>query len=136
MATLRKGAKGKPVEALQHAINKLGMKPELNVDGIFGPLTEKGVRAAQKKLKTPGSDGKAVDVTLAAIKYGKPLPKMTVPDVKKSPLGNEAAFRNLTKIEQQLKKLLDSRKALEQTMFNFSSDLFVATRWMCPLDSA
>ena len=61
MAILKKGSKGKPVETLQSSINKLGIKPELNVDGVFGPLTEIGVRAAQKKLKTPGSDGRADD---------------------------------------------------------------------------
>ena len=128
MAILKKGSKGRPVETLQSSINKLGIKPELNVDGVFGPLTEKGVRAAQKKLKTPGSDGRADDLTLAALKYGKPLPKMDVPDLKKSLLGNAAAFRNLSKIEQNLKTIGDSAKLLEKSLLNLTNDMSVATK--------
>ncbi|MEL6807124.1 MAG: peptidoglycan-binding protein [Pseudomonadota bacterium] len=127
MAMLKKGSKGRPVETLQNAVNKLGIKPELNVDGIFGPLTEKGVRAAQKKLKL-NSDGKAGDLTLAAIKYGKPLPEMTVPDVKKSLLGNEAAVGNLSKIEQNHKTIVDGKTALDKALLNVTNDMSVATK--------
>ncbi|MEM6371665.1 MAG: peptidoglycan-binding protein [Pseudomonadota bacterium] len=125
MAMLKKGSKGRPVEDLQSSINRLGIKPELNVDGIFGPLTEKGVRAAQKKLKL-NSDGKAGDLTLAAIKYGKPLPKMTVPDVKKSLLGNEAAFRNFSNIEQAFQSITDGKTALDKALLNVTNDMSVA----------
>ena len=127
MALLKKGSKGRPVEALQSAINKLGFKPALKVDGIFGPLTEKGVRASQMKLKTPRADGQADDLTIAALKYGKALPKMEVPDVKKSLLDNEAAVRNLTKIERQLKKISECKKTFEKALLSLNNDLTVAT---------
>ena len=78
MALLKKGSKGKDVEKLQEALNKFGVKPELKVDGIFGPKTEKGLIQAQTKLKLEKVDGKAGDFTMAAINYGKPLPKLNV----------------------------------------------------------
>ncbi|MEM1430969.1 MAG: peptidoglycan-binding protein [Pseudomonadota bacterium] len=80
MAALKKGSKGKPVEELQTLVNKLGIKPALKVDGLFGPLTEKGVKAAQKKLKAAKVDGFAGDETLAALRFGKPLPVMRAPN--------------------------------------------------------
>ena len=51
MASLSKGAKGKPVTQLQKALNKNGTKPKLKEDGIFGPITDAAVRAYQKKNK-------------------------------------------------------------------------------------
>ena len=73
MAILKKGSKGSSVKEVQTLVNKLGIKPQLNVDGIFGPLTEAGVRSAQKKLALD-VDGAVGEFTLAALKYGKPLP--------------------------------------------------------------
>lgn len=81
MAVLKKGSKGKDVEKLQELLNKFGIKPPLKVDGIFGPVTEKALRAAQGKLKLEKVDGMAGDYTMAALKYGKPLPQMTVRDL-------------------------------------------------------
>ena len=79
MASLKNGSKGSGVKDLQTNLNKAGTKPKLKVDGIFGPLTEKGVKAFQKKCGLK-PDGRAGDYTLAAIKYGGKLPEMTVPD--------------------------------------------------------
>lgn len=81
MAILKKGSKGSPVKEVQTQVNKLGIKPALEVDGIFGPLTDAGVRSAQKKLKLK-VDGVAGEITQAALKYGKPLPTMDVIDFK------------------------------------------------------
>ena len=79
MANLKKGAKGNPVKDLQSLLNKAGARPKLDVDGDFGPLTDAAVRAFQKKAKLK-STGIVDALTLAAIKYGGPLPEMTVPD--------------------------------------------------------
>lgn len=79
MAVLKKGSKGSAVKDLQTKLNKAKTKPELKVDGIFGPLTDKAVRVYQKKngLKV---DGKVGEYTLATIKYGGELPEMMVDD--------------------------------------------------------
>ncbi len=79
MAILKKGSKGRDVEDLQKALNKLKIKPQLTVDGIFGPATEKAVKLFQKKagLKTDGLVGPQ---TMGAIKAGGSLPEMTVED--------------------------------------------------------
>ena len=79
MANLKKGTKGKSVKDLQIKLNKAGAKPPLKDDGEFGPITEKAVKAFQKKfgLKT---DGKVGDYTLATITFGKKLPEMRVGD--------------------------------------------------------
>lgn len=82
MAELKKGSKGKDVEELQKLLNKAGAKPPLKVDGIFGPITEGQVKAFQKKCKLSG-DGKVGDTTMAAARYGGPLPEMTVDDYAK-----------------------------------------------------
>ncbi|GHF51629.1 peptidoglycan-binding domain-containing protein [Seohaeicola zhoushanensis] len=82
MAVLKKGAKGKEVEKLQEGLNKLGAKPKLKVDGIFGPITEGQVKVFQKKNKLR-PDGQAGPETLASVKYGGPLPEMTVKDYEK-----------------------------------------------------
>lgn len=42
----------RPVESQQHAVNELGYSPPLIVDGVFGPLTETGVRWLQTKVGT------------------------------------------------------------------------------------
>lgn len=105
MALLKKGSKGKDVEKLQEMLNKFGAKPPLKIDGIFGPLTDKALRAAQTKLKLEKIDGKAGDYTLAALKYGKPLPKMTTRDLTK-----EAAQHKL--IRQHNEKMVVSYDAI------------------------
>lgn len=75
MAVLKKGAKGKDVKNIQTLLNKAGAKPVLAVDGIFGPLTDKQARDFQKKLKLK-VDGKVGTQTQAALKLGRPLPKL------------------------------------------------------------
>lgn len=74
MAILKKGSKGKPVEEIQTLLNKNGAKPKLKVDGIWGPLTDNAFKAFQKKMKLK-ADGKANELSLATLKYGKPLPE-------------------------------------------------------------
>ncbi len=81
MAKLKRGSKGKEVEALQTRLNKLGTKPVLKVDGIFGPITHKALVAFQKKAKLKKPDGVVGTVTEAALKMGGPLPVMKVHDM-------------------------------------------------------
>ena len=82
--TLVKGSTGPAVETLQTKLNKLGAKPALKVDGIFGPLTEGQVKKFQKGLKPPlKSDGKVGTDTWAAIEFelkGGKKPNLKVPD--------------------------------------------------------
>ncbi|WP_435286038.1 peptidoglycan recognition protein family protein [Streptomyces bacillaris] len=40
----------RPVVSQQHAVNFLGHQPPLELDGSFGPLTESGVKWAQRKI--------------------------------------------------------------------------------------
>src|SRR3954453_4725367 len=48
--TLRRGSRGASVEDLQSKLNDAGFGP-LKVDGIFGPLTQKSVRAFQRESR-------------------------------------------------------------------------------------
>ena len=82
MPVLKKGSKGNPVKELQTLLNKAGAKPPLKVDGIFGKNTDVAVRAFQKRAKLK-TDGKAGNLTLAAVRFGGPLPEMSVEDYKK-----------------------------------------------------
>lgn len=77
MPGLKKGSKGKDVEQLQKLLNKGGWKTP--VDGIYDPKTESAVKEFQKKVKLK-VDGMATEEVMAALKYGKPLPVMTVQD--------------------------------------------------------
>lgn len=43
----QRGDKGENVKALQEALNKLGAKPPLAVDGVFGPKTEAALKSFQ-----------------------------------------------------------------------------------------
>ncbi|MEM6739272.1 MAG: peptidoglycan-binding protein [Pseudomonadota bacterium] len=116
MALLKKGSKGKPVEELQTLINKVGIKPELKVDGIFGPLTDKNVRAAQKKLELK-VDGKAGDNTMAALKYGKPLPDV-------NPRFSKSDLTTMKTLNAQLGNMQDRYKKIERESrdFNFAAE--------------
>jgi peptidoglycan hydrolase-like protein with peptidoglycan-binding domain len=49
-STLRRGSRGPSVEILQTKLNDAGFGP-LKVDGIFGPLTQKSVRAFQREKR-------------------------------------------------------------------------------------
>lgn len=73
MAILKQGCKGKPVEKLQGDLNRLGAKPKLKIDGIFGPLTKAAVQAFQKKAKMK-ADGAVGGLTEAAILMGGTAP--------------------------------------------------------------
>ncbi|AZM51154.1 peptidoglycan recognition protein [Streptomyces sp. WAC 06738] len=42
----------RPVRSQQHAVNSLGYTPELEVDGLFGPRTEAGVKWLQARVGT------------------------------------------------------------------------------------
>lgn len=79
MSVLKQGAKGKTVEKLQKDLNKLGSKPKLKVDGIFGPITKSSVQHFQKKANQK-ADGTVGAHTAAAILMGGPLPEMTARD--------------------------------------------------------
>lgn len=79
MAVIKQGSKGKDVENLQTSLNKAKASPKLVVDGIFGKLTNKQTRLFQKKCQLK-VDGKVGGNTLAALKFGGPLPTMEVSD--------------------------------------------------------
>ena len=99
MAILKKGSKGSEVKALQTALNSNGARPKLDVDGDFGPLTEAAVKEFQKRAKIK-TDGQAGDTTMAALKFGGPLPEMTVQDyVKRSAEFRKAFDFNQSNIE-------------------------------------
>lgn len=51
MPELKNGAKSKSVKILQYALNLFSVKPKLELDGEFGPNTEKALRAFQQKYK-------------------------------------------------------------------------------------
>ena len=66
MASLKNGDRGVAVTQLQDALNLAGAAPQLEVDGIFGPLTKTAVVAFQRGhgLK---ADGIAGEATIAAL---------------------------------------------------------------------
>lgn len=111
MALLKLGSKGKDVETLQALLNKAKAGAVLKVDGIFGKLTDKVVRIFQKKCDLK-SDGKVGESTLAAVKYGKPLPVMTTQDyaLKMGRIGkvrshHKTTARGYVALEKELAKL-------------------------------
>jgi peptidoglycan hydrolase-like protein with peptidoglycan-binding domain len=65
-AFIKKGDSGSAVVSIQKALNKLGAKPALDEDGVFGNDTQKAVKAFQtkKKLQVDGIVGPA---TFAAL---------------------------------------------------------------------
>lgn len=64
MPTLRRGSKGRNVQILQALLGVWGWK--VSVDGIFGPQTEKALKAFQAKYAKP-SDGIAGPITWNAL---------------------------------------------------------------------
>lgn len=82
--TLVRGSTGPTVETLQTKLNKLGARPALKVDGIFGPITEGEVKKFQRRLKPPlKPDGKVGTDTWAAIEFelkGGKKPKLKIDD--------------------------------------------------------
>lgn len=81
MSVIKSGSKGNDVKKLQTDLNKLGAKPKLKVDGVFGPKTLEAVKAFQKKAKLK-PDGQVGKLTLGAIRAGGALPEMGVSDYK------------------------------------------------------
>jgi hypothetical protein len=108
MAVLKKGAKGAAVKDLQVQLNKNGAKPKLAEDGDFGPKTEGAVKAFQKSAKLK-PDGAVGEVTMAALKYGGPLPEMTVKDY-------QSAF-------EQYRKTFKHNKSIVQDHINLSREI-------------
>jgi hypothetical protein len=65
------GSHGRQVRTLQRLLNKLGFKPKLEVDGIFGPKTEAALKNYQHKQHLP-VNGVAGDKTWEAL-LGHPI---------------------------------------------------------------
>ena len=84
MATLTKGSKGQAVKDLQTALNRAGCN--LDVDGNFGPATDKAVRDFQALYELE-VDGKAGPKTMAKLE-----------EVRCTKLG-EAIIKCLDKLE-------------------------------------
>lgn len=116
MALLKKGSKGGDVEKLQTLLNKFGAKPELKIDGQFGPLTDKALRKAQAKLKLDKVDGKAGDYTMAALNYGKPLPKMTARDLSKESAQHKLVRKHNEKMQSIYGQLQRDADVLDQLL--------------------
>lgn len=109
MKLLKKGSKGSDVKKLQTDLNKLGARPKLKVDGIFGPLTQAAVKVFQKKAKLK-ADGDAGPLTQGAVRAGGPLPEMPVPDYKgklKYALVAKAHNKELAAIHDRFVKSVD-----------------------------
>ena len=66
---LRLKSTGPDVERLQRRLKDF--EPRLPIDGIFGPLTERAVRLAQRRLSVFPDDGIAGPKTLAALDAGE-----------------------------------------------------------------
>ncbi len=118
MAVLKKGAKGRDVEALQKALNKLGARPALDIDGDFGPKTEEAVRKFQKKAALK-PDGQVGEMTQAAISFGGKLPEMTVMEYDSYMTAflrikalNAEDIASYVKIDAEIAKLSDTLAAL------------------------
>lgn len=93
MAVIKQGATGKKVTEIQTLLNKGGARPKLVLDGIFGPLTDAALKTFQKKAKVTAS-GKVDSKTMACLKYGGELPKMTVTDYAKRTPGLQAIWND------------------------------------------
>jgi len=65
-AFIKKGDSGSIVVSIQAALNKLGAKPAITADGVFGKGTAEAVKAFQKKKKL-GADGIVGPATFAAL---------------------------------------------------------------------
>jgi hypothetical protein len=95
--TLKKGANGKPVEQLQHALNALGAS--LKPDGKFGAKTEEAVRAFQAAHGLP-ADGEVDAKTRAAIVEWLAKPATTAPtEPEPAPIVTEPAQETAPAIE-------------------------------------
>lgn len=124
MAVLKKGSKGKIVEYLQAALNKLKAKPPLKVDGIFGPKTQDAVKQFQKRANLK-ADGQVGELTEASIRYGGPLPEMKVEDYEK----RTASFEKHRKYNTELLAgLMRIRKIVDLLENDFNQNIFPAVK--------
>ena len=83
---LQVGSSGLLVEALQRTLNaKLSPSPNMGVDGDFGPMTEKGVKAFQRSKQLPetGKVDPATWKALGALIEEKAAPAPEVVNVEK-----------------------------------------------------
>jgi hypothetical protein len=134
MALLKKGSKGAAVKELQVLLNKNGAKPKLKEDSDFGPKTEAALVAFQKSAKLK-PDGKAGEVSMAALNYGGPLPVMTVEDYEKRYSNfekvyghNKSVVQDYIDLSREIKDLpIKLGKEVEQAQeqFNEAADHWV-----------
>lgn len=124
MAILKKGSKGKIVEYLQIALNKLKAKPPLKVDGIFGPKTRKAVKEFQKRVNLK-PDGQIGELTTASIKFGGKLPEMKVKDYVKK-IAFFAAHRKYN--VELVAGFMRIRKIVDILENKFNQEIFQAAR--------
>jgi hypothetical protein len=99
------GADASTVQAVQTALNSLGIQPPLTVDGVMGPRTTSAVKAFQQS-KGLTVDGIIGSQTLGALGIGTPT---TVPSKPKSGSASIAAVRGIEKLSQaELKALVNA----------------------------
>ncbi len=148
MAVLKSGSKGNDVAAAQKLLNKVGAKPKLKEDGIFGALTEKATKSFQKTAKLR-ADGKIGPNTLAALKFGGALPVMpdmafkdrVVSDVKNGAYANtlskdinKAISQFETKLTLINKNLAETKQALELEVKDGNKRADVAKKLTAQID--
>jgi cell wall-associated NlpC family hydrolase len=75
---LRKGAAGPAVQALQNALNRVGVGVKYGVDGYFGSATQASVKAFQRYKRLPIT-GVVVAATAAALGLAAPAPTKPAP---------------------------------------------------------
>ena len=157
MASLSKGAKGKPVALLQKALNKKGAKPKLKEDSDFGPITDAALRAFQKKnkMKTDGIAGPNTNFALNLGPRPKSLkwpikefdPKNELKDVELSVKQSDDEFKKYVNIlktavaeNDSLKKaLIDRAKILsdrKKDVGKFSSSVIASSKKLLALELA
>lgn len=100
-----RGARGKQVQLLQHLLNDLEKpRPPLALDGVFGPATERAVRAYQSgnRLEVDGVVGQrtwsslGVSDTSLPPASSTPSRAVTPPSVRQLPIGGGAPARGPT----------------------------------------
>ncbi|MBT9586786.1 peptidoglycan-binding protein [bacterium] len=113
--TLKRKSKGQSVKDLQNHLNQ-GAKNKLEVDGKFGPLTQKAVRKFQKQHNLT-VDGKVGPETMAALNKGlKPAeaPKPTeAPKTAEEPKPTEAPKKAEEPKPTEVPKKSDAPKKAE-----------------------
>ena len=124
MVILKRGSKGKIVEYLQIALNKLKAKPPLKVDGIFGPKTREAVKKFQKRVNLK-PDGQIGELTQASIKFGGKLPEMKVEDYVKK-VAFFAAHRKYN--VELVAGFMRIRKIVDILENEFNAEIFQAAR--------